>query len=210
MKLSENKLTEFIDLLSSKAAVPGGGGASALAGALGCALGIMVTNLTIGKDKYKNYDRTNENIRTQLTQMQLRLIDLIQEDADNFKFLAKAYSLPTNTEMQRKHKKQELERCSIKACAAPIEIIELSFESLHYLGDLVSTGSDLVLSDVAVAAELIRSALSGGWINILINLENIKNDTDFLDKCKSIRSRIDMAKQKADTIYDLIQCKLVN
>ena len=41
----------FLDVLSSKEPVPGGGGASALAGALGNALGQMVANLTIGKKK---------------------------------------------------------------------------------------------------------------------------------------------------------------
>ena len=45
-------IQEFLDVLSSKEPVPGGGGASALAGALGNALGQMVANLTIGKKKY--------------------------------------------------------------------------------------------------------------------------------------------------------------
>ena len=40
---------DFIEELSSKAAVPGGGGASAYVGALGMALGSMVGNLTVGK-----------------------------------------------------------------------------------------------------------------------------------------------------------------
>ena len=48
----EKKICEYMEVLSSKAPVPGGGGASALAGALGNALGQMVVNLTVGKKKY--------------------------------------------------------------------------------------------------------------------------------------------------------------
>ena len=48
----EKKICEYLEVLSSKAPVPGGGGASALAGALGNALGQMVVNLTVGKKKY--------------------------------------------------------------------------------------------------------------------------------------------------------------
>ena len=47
---------EFIDVLASKEPVPGGGGASALVGAVGMALGSMVGELTIGKKKYAEYE----------------------------------------------------------------------------------------------------------------------------------------------------------
>ena len=40
---------EFVDALASSAPAPGGGGAAALAGALGTALGNMVGSLTVGK-----------------------------------------------------------------------------------------------------------------------------------------------------------------
>ncbi|MBR5065115.1 MAG: cyclodeaminase/cyclohydrolase family protein, partial [Oscillospiraceae bacterium] len=47
-------IKDFVSELSSKAPVPGGGGASALAGALGAALGNMVCSLTVGKKKYRD------------------------------------------------------------------------------------------------------------------------------------------------------------
>ena len=50
--IEEKKISEYLEVLSSKAPVPGGGGASALAGTLGNALGQMVVNLTVGKKKY--------------------------------------------------------------------------------------------------------------------------------------------------------------
>ena len=53
---SELPVSEFTISLSSKDPVPGGGGAAALTGALGAALGGMVANLTIGKPKYADVE----------------------------------------------------------------------------------------------------------------------------------------------------------
>ena len=51
-KFVKYSLEEFVDALASKAAVPGGGGASALAASLGIALGNMVGEFTVGKKNY--------------------------------------------------------------------------------------------------------------------------------------------------------------
>ena len=52
MLTAEQTCQAFLDALASKAPVPGGGGASALVGALGAALCTMVGNYTVGKKKY--------------------------------------------------------------------------------------------------------------------------------------------------------------
>ena len=51
MGFTQNTCEEFVEVLASKAPVPGGGGASALVGAVGMALGNMVGSLTGGKKK---------------------------------------------------------------------------------------------------------------------------------------------------------------
>ena len=56
MSFLGSNLDEFTAALSSKAAVPGGGGASALVGAVGVSLAAMVGNLTTGKKKYAQYE----------------------------------------------------------------------------------------------------------------------------------------------------------
>ena len=50
--MNELSITSFLDKLATKEPVPGGGGASALAGAIGVALGNMVGSLTVGRKKY--------------------------------------------------------------------------------------------------------------------------------------------------------------
>ena len=49
MSINDKKCSEFLEMLASKAPVPGGGGAAAIGGAIGIALSNMVGNLTLGK-----------------------------------------------------------------------------------------------------------------------------------------------------------------
>ena len=56
MGFSSSTCTEFVEVLASKAPVPGGGGASALVAAVGTALGNMVGSLTVGKKKYADVE----------------------------------------------------------------------------------------------------------------------------------------------------------
>lgn len=89
----EQKATDFLNVLSSKEPTPGGGGASAAVGAFAAALGMMVTNLTVGKKKYADVEEEIIGIRSQLEELKERLIFLTDKDAEAFEPLAKAYSL---------------------------------------------------------------------------------------------------------------------
>ena len=96
--ISEKKCTEFVEALYSKAAVPGGGGAAALVGAVGTALAGMVGNLTTGKKKYAEFEEDIQRILKEAQALQDRLLAMIDEDAENFLPLSKAYGLPKETE----------------------------------------------------------------------------------------------------------------
>ena len=90
----EKNIAEFNALLASKAPVPGGGGASALAASLGAALGSMVANLTLGKKKYAEYETENGSLLRELEELRLKAEELIEKDAEAFEPLSKAYSIP--------------------------------------------------------------------------------------------------------------------
>ena len=64
--LLEKKTTDFLEQLSSAAPIPGGGGASAAVGAFATALGLMVTNLTVGKKEYAAVEAEITEIREKL------------------------------------------------------------------------------------------------------------------------------------------------
>ena len=114
MMMLEQKTTEFLDALSSSAPVPGGGGASAAVGAFASALGMMVTNLTIGKKKYIDVEAEMEDVRSRLESLRQELVGLTDRDAEAFEPLAKAYGLPKETEEQRSEKERVMEKRSTK------------------------------------------------------------------------------------------------
>ena len=101
MNLTAQTCTEFLDALASKAPVPGGGGASALVGAVGVALGNMVGNLTVGKKKYASVEADVIALNQKAGALRRRLADLVAADAEAFEPLSRAYGLPRETEEQR-------------------------------------------------------------------------------------------------------------
>ena len=106
--IEKQEIGTWIETLASKAPVPGGGGASALGGALASALGQMVSNLTIGKKRYADVETEVKEICEHLEKIQKDLLDLADQDAEVFAPLARAYSLPTNTEEERATKDWEM------------------------------------------------------------------------------------------------------
>ena len=84
MGFSTSTCTEFVEVLASKAPVPGGGGASALVGAVGTALGNMVGSLTVGKKKYADVEDEMWELKAKCDQLQKDFLSLIERDAEVF------------------------------------------------------------------------------------------------------------------------------
>ena len=119
MAMSSNSCDYFLDVLASKAPTPGGGGAAAMGGAIGMALSNMVGNLTVGKKKYAAVEDEVKALLEEGSGIIERLKSLVDEDAEAFKPLAKAYGLPKNTPEEAAHKEKTLEECSKVALSVP-------------------------------------------------------------------------------------------
>ena len=109
MGFSTSTCTEFVEVLSSKAPVPGGGGASALVGAVGTALGNMVGSLTVGKKKYADVEDEMWELKKKCDQLQKDFLHLIERDAEVFEPLSKAYGMPRETEEEKAEKARVME-----------------------------------------------------------------------------------------------------
>ena len=117
--MAEQNMQEFIEVLSSKAAVPGGGGACAYVAAAGMALGAMVANLTTGKKKYAQYQEEIEELLSKAEQLSKELMTYMDKDAESFEPLSKAYGLPKDTKEQQKYKEAVMEK-ALKEAEVPI------------------------------------------------------------------------------------------
>ena len=91
---TQNTCRDFVEVLASSAPVPGGGGAAALVGAIGTALGNMVGSLTVGKKKYADVEDEIIALKHKCDGLQKALLDQVPADAEGFEPLAKAYGIP--------------------------------------------------------------------------------------------------------------------
>lgn len=199
---------EFTSLLSTKAPVPGGGGASALAGAIGMALGSMVGSLTVGKKKYAAVQEDIKAAMVQAQALRQRLLSLVEEDAKAFAPLAQAYRLPASTEAEKAHKVQVMERCLQDACAVPLALMECCCQAIQLQQIFAEKGSVMAVSDAGVGAALCKAALQGAYLNVKINTRAMKDrDHAFALEARAERL-LSGALPLADQIYNCVVEKL--
>ena len=135
----------------------------------------MVGNLTIGKKKYKDVEDEIKEIMEKLEDLKKKLVTSVDDDAESFKPLAEAYRLPKNTEEEKKHKEFVMESCLLDASLVPLQIMDLSYQSLKLFSTLNEKGSMMAISDVGVGVQCLRSALTGAIMNVYINTKSMKN-----------------------------------
>lgn len=160
----------FIDALASKAPTPGGGGASAYAGALASALASMVGNLTVGKKKYAAVEERMLSELTELDGTREHLLELIDADARAFEPLAAAYGMPKGTDEERAAQNAALQEALVGACEVPLEIMACCLQVIESCVFMARHGSVLALSDAGAAAVLAKAALTAASLNVVINI----------------------------------------
>ena len=164
-------MERFLTELASKAPIPGGGGATALMGSLAAALGSMVGNLTTGKKKYEQYQQDIERILSVLQDSLWEIYEYIEKDAQAFEPLAKAYKIPRD----QPGREELMEEVTLQAAKVPLDLTKKLYGIIPLLEELEVKGSRLAISDVAVAASCLTSALESGVMNIYINTRSLKN-----------------------------------
>lgn len=206
--IQEHTIGEWVELLSSKEPTPGGGGASALGGALGVSLGMMVANLTSGKKRYADVEEEVGRCLEELQVLQQELLGLADRDAEVFAPLAAAYRMPGETKEERERKEQATQALLSEAAHVPFEIMKKAAKSLEILDFLEQKGSRMAASDVGVAASFIRSALTGAVMNVWINTRSM-TDREKADAInQKARTLLADGVARADRIYENVAGKL--
>lgn len=200
MDFINSSVAIFTEQLASRAAVPGGGGASALAGAIGIALGNMVGELTVGKKQYVTVEEDIRVLMEQAQNLRVRLLQCVEKDAVMFEPLSRAYGIPKEDPTRD----AIMEKCLRDAAAVPLEILDLCCECLTVLSGFAKKGSRLVLSDAAVGAALCRGALDGAAINVRVNTA-LMRDRAYADR---INAHVDETLSTYRTIADAIYREL--
>ena len=179
---------DFAALLASDCPAPGGGGAAALTAALGAALGSMVGALTLGKKSYAPVEDEIKAAMTELETLRLRLLNMVQADAEGFEPLAAAYKLPKDAPARD----AVLESATLRACQAPMEMMELCCRAMEQVAVMAEKGSRLAVSDAGCGAALLKAGLDAAALNVYINTKSLQDraEADRLNTaCRQMQQR---------------------
>lgn len=201
-------IESLLEALSSKDPVPGGGGASALAGALGVSLGAMVISLTLGKKRYADVEEDLQRDQADFDMFREMFLRLSEKDEEAFLPLSRAYSLPKETEDQRKIRDVVMEQALFDAALVPLSVMETVEGALPVLKDVAEKGSRLAISDAGVGAAYLRTALTGARYNVLINVRSMKNEerrTQLMNRCeRALRNGTRLADETEQIVAERI------
>lgn len=204
MKFQDKNLVEFTTELASKVAVPGGGGASALVGAVGVSLGNMVGALTVGKKKYADVEEDIKALMEQAEKLRVRMLDLIEADAACFAPLAKAYGIPK----EDPNRDVIMEEALKTACSVPMDIMRTVCEAIELMAEFAKKGSALAISDAGCGAVCCKAALQGASLNVFINTKSMQNRAYAEALEAEANDLLEKYCQVADEIFDIVFQKM--
>lgn len=173
-KLISNSCERFTSRLSSSDAVPGGGGAAALAGALGASLCAMAANLTAGKKKYAEHEEKIQRVIKEADALRLSFLELVDLDAQAFLPLSKAYGIDKNDP----ERGETIRRASLDACVPAGKMLEHCGKTTELLQQMFSIGNPMLISDVGCGAELCLAAMNCAAMNVYVNTRDLKGDEE--------------------------------
>ncbi len=197
MDMTLESCRKFVEVLASNAPAPGGGGAAALVGAIGTALGNMVGSLTVGKKKYAEVEEEIIALKAKCDALQTELLNQVEADDEGFVPLAKAYGIPKDDP----NRDQILEDATVIACKVPMHIMELCCQAIDAIEIFAAKGSRLAVSDAGCGAVCCKAALQAASLNVFINTKSLKNREVAEELNRQANLMLNTYCQKADEIF---------
>ena len=201
MDMTMESCRSFVSVLASDAPAPGGGGAAALVGAIGTALGNMVGSLTVGKKKYAPVEAEILALKEKCDTLQTQLLAQVEADEVNFLPLAKAYGIPKNDPSRD----AVLEEATLIACSTPMKIMELCCQAIECIAIFAEKGSRLAVSDAGCGAVCCKAALQAASLNVFINTKSLKSRTAAEELNAKANGMLTQYCAMADDIFNTVK-----
>lgn len=183
-RLTDLPLDEFLARLASNEPVPGGGSASALAGAMAAALVHMAVELTAGRPAAADHGERLLEVRVTAAALQSELLGLAQADAAAYASVVAARRLPRETDRDREARRVQVAMAVREATRAPLSIARRAGEVLALAEELAPLGNRAAVSDVGVAGHLAAAAVRGAALNVEINLPSLAEDEPLREEAR--------------------------
>jgi formiminotetrahydrofolate cyclodeaminase len=203
-RLVDLTLRAFSDQLASDAPVPGGGSASAYAGALGAALAAMVARIAAKKSadgSLTDYISEVDNLRSDF----LRLVD---DDSAAYGRVAESMKLPRATEEQKKVRAERVQTALLAASRVPLEVAKTCRRLLDACERGLAKAPDAAVSDIGVGALMAEAGLRGAAMNVMINLASLKDPGQVKALSEDLDRAIDGADAQRKRITDFVESRI--
>lgn len=203
MKLVELTVKDYLDLLKSDAPAPGGGSVSALSAAQGIGLVAMVSDLTIGRERYADFEEGCKKAKAEATELYAKLVEAIDKDTEAFNLVSAAFKMPKDTDENKAARSKAIADATLVATEVPFETLTLCMDALKVTETIVGKSNPNAASDLGVAALNLLAGIKGAWLNVMINLPGVKDEAakaKFAEGAKMVEE----AEAIADAIYNKV------
>lgn len=178
---------DFIEQLASASPTPGGGSASALAGAMAAAMVEMACNLTVGREKFRDVEAEMQTLLARAGELRKQMLAAVDEDTESYSQVSDAYKLPRSTDAEKAARTAAIQKALKGATEVPLRVAKAASETTQLALIAIEKSNPNVASDARVARLLGDAARDGAVANVEINLGSI-TDEAFV---KRIRSELD-------------------
>lgn len=199
---------DVLSKISSSSPTPGGGSVAALTLAHAHALGMMVSRLTLGKEKWlEGHNSASEVIELSTKGIDLSLL-LADEDASAFDAVMDSYRLPRDNDLQKSIRAEAIVSSTINAALVPLKIMRASSDFLQSIMGLSRTGNPNALTDLLASSELAYSSSKIASYNVQINLDSLDDTDEKKDIAQEMESLLKVSLASSTTIESIIMERL--
>jgi formiminotetrahydrofolate cyclodeaminase len=169
MMTSMESLESYLDRLASDAAVPGGGSAAAVSGAMGAALVAMVARIAKANPRNADNAEALEIIAERADDLRAQLTKARALDEAAYQGVVNAQSMPKDNPEQERDRRQALDDALARAAEEPLRSAKLNLQLLQVASRLLDFPVSALSSDIGSAAELAASSLTSCAYNVRVN-----------------------------------------
>ncbi len=204
-KLVDLTVKAFAEETSRESPAPGGGTISAYMGALGAALGTMVANLSSHKagwdERWEEFSEWSGRGQALVEE----LLHLVDEDTEAFNRIMTAFSMPKNTDEDKRLRSEAIQAATLYAAQVPLRTMQISMRVFDICRAMAETGNPNSVSDAGVGALAARAAVLGAGLNVKINAASLKDRTTaemLVAEAKALMEQADVAEREIMRITD--------
>ena len=204
MTVSTLALEAYARRLATADPTPGGGSASAAAGAFAAGLVCMVASLTAASPKHQDVAARARAIGERAHGIMEALLRGVDEDVVAFDGVSAAYKLPKSSDAEKTARTDAIQRALLAASEPPMRVIDASVEACRLAAELVDFGNRNAISDVGCAALFAGAAAQGAALNVGINTKSLKDRA----AAEAYAERVRVALAQVDLLTEVILGKV--